>query len=131
MAEQPDRSKLPLPEPSFAGSAGRTIGDSTPIHNRSYTLTADLVIPDGGADGVIVANADAMGGYSLFALDGKLRHTYSFMGALIFQQVADTPLPTGTIEKVTFDIRHPNDPAAHAALHQAQHAGQQARHTES
>ena len=38
---------------------------------------------------------------------------------------------TGTIEKVTFDIRHPADPAAHAALHQAQHAGQQARHTES
>jgi arylsulfatase A-like enzyme len=179
-------------------------GAMPPIHNRSYTITADLVIPDGGAEGVIVANADAMGGYSLFVMDGTLRHTYSFMGALIFQQVADTPLPagkvqvamdfeadaavmapggtvtlsvngqvvgtgrmdhtvpilfsaysgldigrdngevvdrdyeakapfafTGTIEKVTFDIRHPADPAAHAALHQAQHAGQQARHTES
>jgi hypothetical protein len=179
-------------------------GAMPPIHNRSYTITADLVIPDGGAEGVIVANADAMGGYSLFVMDGILRHTYSFMGALIFQQVAGTPLPagkvqvaldfeadapvmapggtvtlsvngqvagtgrmdhtvpilfsaysgldigrdngevvdrdyeakapfafTGTIEKVTFDIRHPDDPAAHATLHQAQHAGQQARHTES
>ena len=38
---------------------------------------------------------------------------------------------TGTIEKVTFDIRPPADPATHAALHQAQHQGQQARHTES
>jgi hypothetical protein len=37
---------------------------------------------------------------------------------------------TRTIEKVTFDIRQPSDPAAHAALHQAQHVGQQARHTE-
>ena len=179
-------------------------GAMPPIHNRSYTITADLVIPDGGADGVIVANADAMGGYALFVQDGRLRHTYSFMGALVFQQVADTPLPTGNvqvamdftadaavmapggtvtlsangqvigkgrmdhtvpilfsaysgldigrdngevvdrayeakapfpftgmIEKVTFDIRPPADPGAHAALHQAQHQGQQARHTES
>ena len=37
----------------------------------------------------------------------------------------------GTIKKVTFDIRHPKDPAAHAALHQAHHAGTQARHVES
>jgi hypothetical protein len=35
------------------------------------------------------------------------------------------------IKKVVFDIRHPNDPGAHAALHQAHHAGTQARHAES
>jgi hypothetical protein len=37
----------------------------------------------------------------------------------------------GTIKKVVFDIRHPNDRGTHAALHQAHHAGTQARHVES
>ena len=46
-------------------------GAMPPIHNRSYTITADLVIPDGGAEGVIVANADATGGYALFVQDGR------------------------------------------------------------
>ena len=36
------------------------------IYNHSYTISADLVIPDGGAEGVIVAEADHLGGFSLF-----------------------------------------------------------------
>ena len=50
------------------------------IYNHSYTISADLVIPEGGAEGVIVAEADHLGGFSLFVEDGKLRHTYSMMG---------------------------------------------------
>ena len=52
------------------------------IYNHSYTITADLVIPEGGAEGVIVAEADHLGGFSLFVQDGKLKHTYSMMGVL-------------------------------------------------
>ena len=36
-----------------------------------------------------------------------------------------------TIGNVSFDVRQPSDPAAHAALQQAQHPGQQVRHIES
>jgi len=36
------------------------------IYNRSYSITADLVIPDGGAEGVIVAEADHLGGFTLY-----------------------------------------------------------------
>ncbi len=56
------------------------------IYNRSYTITADLVIPEGGAEGVIVAEADHLGGFSLFVQDGKLKHTYSFLGMQEFKQ---------------------------------------------
>ena len=38
--------------------------------------------PGGGAEGVIVAEADHLGGFSLFVQDGKLKHTYSMMGVL-------------------------------------------------
>ena len=50
------------------------------IYNHSYAISADLVIPEGGAEGVIVAEADHLGGFSLFVEGGKLRHTYSMMG---------------------------------------------------
>ena len=67
------------------------------IYNHSYAITADLVIPDGGAEGVIVAEADHLGGFSLFVQDGKLKHTYSMMGVAVYRQESDEPLPTGAV----------------------------------
>jgi arylsulfatase len=78
-------------------------GICPPIHNRSYSITADLEIPEGGAEGVIVAAFDHLGGYSLFVDEGKLKHTYSFMGVEMYRQESDDPLPTGAIE-VKFDF---------------------------
>ena len=67
------------------------------IYNRSYAITAELNVPEGGAEGVIVAEADHLGGFTLFVRDGKLTHTYSMMGVLVFTQVADEDLPTGNV----------------------------------
>jgi len=67
------------------------------IFNHSYTISADLEIPEGGAEGVIVAEADHLGGFSLFVQDGKLRHTYAFLGVLEFRQESEAPLPTGSV----------------------------------
>ena len=67
------------------------------IYNRSYTIGADLVIPREGVEGVIVAEADHLGGFSLFVDDGRLTHTYSMMGVFVYRQQADTPLPTGEV----------------------------------
>ena len=50
------------------------------IYGSSYTIEADLVIPEGGAEGAIVANADSLGGFSLYVQGGKLHHTYDFLG---------------------------------------------------
>jgi len=50
------------------------------IYGTSYAIEADLVIPPGGAEGAIVANADFLGGFSLYVQNGKLHHTYSFLG---------------------------------------------------
>src|SRR6185437_10755816 len=41
------------------------------IYNHSYAITADLVVPPEGVEGVIVAEADHLGGFSLFVEDGK------------------------------------------------------------
>ncbi len=67
------------------------------IYNRSYAISAEVVIPEGGAEGVIVAEADHLGGFSLFVEDGKLKHTYSMMGVLVYRQESDGSLPTGDV----------------------------------
>ncbi len=67
------------------------------IYNRSYTITAELVVPEAGAEGVIVAEADHLGGFTLFVEDGKLTHTYSMMGVFVYKQVADEVLPPGEV----------------------------------
>ena len=59
------------------------------VYGHSYAITADLHIPDGGAEGVIVAEADEMGGFSLFVQDGKLKHTYSMLGVEVYRQESD------------------------------------------
>jgi arylsulfatase len=67
------------------------------IYNRSYAISADLLVPDEGAEGVIVAEADHLGGFSLFVDAGRLTHTYSMMGVFVYRQQAETPLPTGEV----------------------------------
>ena len=91
----------PLPETAryeFRGDVQNVLSGMIPrIYNHSYAITAELVIPRGGAEGVIVAEADHLGGFSLFVDDGKLTHTYSMMGVFVFRQQAEEPLPEGDV----------------------------------
>ena len=82
----------------FRGDVQNVLSGMIPrIYNRSYTISADLIIPEGGAEGVIVAEADHLGGFTLYVKDGKLTHTYSMMGVFIYTQVAEEDLPAGEI----------------------------------
>ena len=69
------------------------------IYNHSYTISADLVIPEDGAEGVIVAEADHLGGFSLFVQDGKLKHIYSMLGVLEYTQAAETAATDGRSQR--------------------------------
>ena len=82
----------------FRGDVQNILSGMIPrIYNHSYTISADLVIPPGGAEGVIVAEADHLGGFSLFVDGGKLTHTYSMMGVFVFRQQAEESLPEGEV----------------------------------
>jgi arylsulfatase A-like enzyme len=67
------------------------------VYNHSYTISADLHIPDGGADGVIVADGNHLGGFALYVQDGKLKHTYSFLGVFEYRQESAGELPAGDV----------------------------------
>ncbi len=91
----------PLPDVAtfeFRGDVQNLLPGMIPrVYNHSYTISADLIVPAEGANGVIVAEADHLGGFSLWVDDGKLTHTYSMMGVFIFRQQATEPMPTGEV----------------------------------
>ena len=41
------------------------------IKNKSHAVTAEIDVPDGGAEGVIIAQGGAFGGWSLYVKDGQ------------------------------------------------------------
>ncbi len=46
---------------------------------------------------MIVAEASHLGGFSLFVQDGKLKHTYAFLGVFEYKQESEHELPTGDV----------------------------------
>jgi arylsulfatase len=46
-------------------------GDSPSILNSSYTITADIDVPDGGAEGMILTSGGRFAGYGFYLLKGK------------------------------------------------------------
>jgi arylsulfatase len=46
-------------------------GDSPFLLNSSYTITADIEVPEGGAEGMILTSGGRFGGYGLYLLEGK------------------------------------------------------------
>jgi arylsulfatase len=63
--------------------------------NRSFALTAELEVPEGGGDGVIVAVGGIIGGWALYLKGGVLKYVYNFFG-LDHTTIEGAPVPPGT-----------------------------------
>ncbi|MGO9925925.1 MAG: sulfatase-like hydrolase/transferase, partial [Mycobacterium sp.] len=65
------------------------------VKNKSHSVTAQLVVPESGASGVIVTQGGMVGGWSLYAHEGRLKYCYNFFGIQHFMITADQPIPAG------------------------------------
>jgi arylsulfatase len=74
------------------------------IKNRSLSITADVQIPQAGANGVILAQGGRFGGWSLYFKDGKPTYCYNFLGLQEFKVSAPAALPPGKANvRMNFD----------------------------
>jgi len=64
------------------------------IKNKSHSVTAEIVVPEKGAEGVIISQGANIGGWSLYAKDGKLKYCYNWGGFKNFM-VEGSTLPPG------------------------------------
>jgi arylsulfatase len=94
----------------FAGDVQNVATTVIPrIYGRSYSIEADVHVPEDGAEGVLCAFADFIGGFSLWVdAAGHLVHTYQFLGVETYKQVSTEPVPTGDVlVKMLFEIDEP------------------------
>jgi len=83
---------------TYDGNATRIPeGSAPPIYQRSHSITANLVVPDGGAEGVIIAEGGGSGGFALFVQDGRLVYESNFFTKDRTVLTASQPLPKGPV----------------------------------
>ncbi len=113
-----DNSVLPrLITPRPSATAGRTLftypgeiaglppGDAPSILNKSYSITAEVEIPEGGAEGMLVTEGGRFGGYGLYLLKGKPVFTYNLVDLERFRWEGKQPLAPGK-HTIVFDFKY-------------------------
>ncbi|MDD1748880.1 MAG: hypothetical protein LUO89_03295, partial [Methanothrix sp.] len=65
------------------------------IKNKSHSVTAEIVVPAKGAEGVIIAQGANIGGWSLYAKSGKLKYCYNVAGVSHYFAESVSPIPAG------------------------------------
>jgi arylsulfatase A-like enzyme len=80
----------------FSGMGRLTENSVVNNKNASFSLTAEVTVPEEGAEGVIVAQGGVTGGLSLYAKDGKPKYCYNFFGLERYYVQGTTAIPSGT-----------------------------------
>jgi arylsulfatase A-like enzyme len=79
----------------FGGMGRLSESSVVNIKNKSHAVTAEVVVPEAGAEGVIVAQGGSIGGWSLYAKDGRPKYCYNLLGVQRFYVEGDQAIPAG------------------------------------
>ena len=65
------------------------------LKNTSFDLTAELAVPEGGAEGVVVCQGGNMAGWSLYVRDSRPVYFRNWVGHEMYAVESPEPLPAG------------------------------------
>jgi hypothetical protein len=65
------------------------------VKNRSHTITAEVEIPEGGAEGVLLAHGSWFAGYSLYVKNRRLVYVHNHLGLAEYRIDSTEDLPAG------------------------------------
>jgi arylsulfatase len=86
-----DRTSLTV----YPGMTHMTENSFINVKNRSHTITAEIEIPQGGGEGVILAQGGRFAGWSLYMKDGKVSYVHNWVGKERYTITAPEALPPG------------------------------------
>jgi arylsulfatase A-like enzyme len=89
----------------YPGMTGMSENVFIDVKNKSHTITAEMQIPQKGANGVLVAQGGRFGGWSLYVKDGKPTYTYNWLGLQRYTVAAKQALPPGKAT-IRFDFAY-------------------------
>ena len=88
----------------FGGMGRLTEASLINVKNKSHSVTAEVEIPEAGAEGVIIAQGGAFGGWVLYLIEGKPRYCHNLLGLQRFTVQADRTVTPGTHQvRMEFD----------------------------
>lgn len=77
------------------GMTRLTEGSVLNVKNKSYNVTAEVIIPEGGANGVVLAQGGAFGGWVVYFKDGHLKYCYNLVGVHRYYAESTEPVTAG------------------------------------
>jgi len=80
-------------------------GDSPSLLNSSYTITADITVPEGGAEGMILTSGGRFGGYGFYLLEGKPVFLWNLVDLERFRWAGNEALSPGQ-HTIVFDFKY-------------------------
>ena len=96
-----ERPTIARPRNKFVYYAG---GSPVPFtacpksYNRPWSITAEVVIPSGGAEGVLLAQGGRTGGFTFFVKDQRLHFLYNYLAIDKFRLHSNATVPEGEVE---------------------------------
>jgi len=101
-----ERPQIAVARTSYTYYPGtQTVPNNAAVNtmHRAHSITADVDIPKGGAEGVLLSNGDVQGGYSFYVQGGKLHYVYNYVGAHFSHVESTVPVPEGR-HKLRFEF---------------------------
>jgi arylsulfatase len=65
------------------------------VLNRPHSITADAEIEEGGAEGVLLSQGTAVGGWTFYVQDDRLHYAHNYVRRAIYRVSTPDPLPSG------------------------------------
>ena len=93
----------------FAGAGEVSSAAAANVLNRSHAITADITLPDGGAEGVLLAQGSRFAGYSFFIKNKRLHYVHNYIGIEEYGLVSPADVPTGDVT-VRYEFKRTGPP---------------------
>ena len=87
----------------YPGTQMVPINAGPTVLNRPHSMTADVEIPKGGAEGALLSAGDVQGGFSFYVQGGKLHYVYNYVGSEFYHVESDVRVPDGR-HKLRFEF---------------------------
>ena len=82
----------------FPGGSPIPFAVAPRVYNRPHSIVADLTVPAGGAEGVVLTHGNRHGGYALYVAGGLLHYVHNHLGLDRFTVSSTEPLPEGDVQ---------------------------------
>ena len=81
----------------YPGMAPQFEYTAVDLKNRSHAITAEVEIPEAGAEGVLLAHGSWFAGYSLYVKNRRLVYVHNYLGLDEYRIVSTAEVPAGRV----------------------------------